>query len=149
MTPEVDSWSKMLDKACIMVTLISYISAYEPNVFSLDSIRCMHLNQSNCWVFGQLLTSSTSKLPWWILPLWSSDWLVFSDFTLPEPLVPGKLQLVLRESIPRKIDKKSRVPNRRKWSKALKEEKRTNILFLHCFVLVNITMYLAWGRISP
>jgi len=35
-----------------------------------------------------------------------------------------------------------------KGSGALKE-KRTNSSSLHCFVLVNITMYLAQGHVSP
>ena len=36
-------------------------------------------------------------------------------------------------------------------SQTLKEEKRTSIFFffLHHFVLVNITMYLAGGYVSP
>ena len=44
--------------------------------------------------------------------------------------------MLVRELIPRQS------PRRRKGSRAL-EEKRTNIFFLHCFVLANLTMYLA------
>ena len=51
-------------------------------------------------------------------------------------------------------------PRRRKGSRALEEEigvwssqggEKDNFLFLflHCFVLVNITMYLAQGHVSP
>ena len=138
----------MLDKACLMITLISYISAYEPNVFFLGSIGCKHQNQSNCWGFGQLLTSSISKLPWWILPLRGSDWLVLRDFILPEPLIPSKLQLVLRESIPRKVDKKSRVLTGERGPR-LSRKRKGQSSFLHCFVLGNITMYLVRGHISP
>ena len=66
------------------------------------------------------------------------------------------------------VDKKSRVPEeekvvcssrggerdpeslrRRKGSEAPKEEKGANIFFLHCFSLVNITVYLARGHVSP
>ena len=57
----------------------------------------------------------------------------------------------LRESIPRQFDKKSRVPEEKKGSEALEKEKcvwasqgeKDKCSFLHCFVLVNITMYLA------
>ena len=34
-------------------------------------------------------------------------------------------------------------------SRVLKEEKRTSVFFLHCFVLVNITMCLSQGHVSP
>ena len=54
---------------------------------------------------------------------------------------------------------RSPAPSRRKGSRALEkkkkepgaleEEKRTNVFLLHCFVLVNITMYLAGGYVSP
>ena len=53
---------------------------------------------------------------------------------------PSKMGFPVRQSIPRQVDKKSRVPEEKKGSGALKE-KRTNVIFLHCFVLVNITMY--------
>ena len=46
---------------------------------------------------------------------------------------------VMRELILRYVDKESR---------ALKEEKMTNVFVLHCFILVNITMYLARGHAS-
>ena len=73
----------------------------------------------------------------------------------------------MRGSILRQVDKKSRVPEeekvvcssrggerdpeslrRRKGSEAPKEEKGANIFFLHCFSLVNITVYLARGYVS-
>ena len=43
----------------------------------------------------------------------------------------------------RALEKKKKEPG------ALKEEKRTNVFVLHCFILVNITMYLAHGSVSP
>ena len=62
--------------------------------------------------------------------------------TKTTPLSPGNIILLkenggMRESIPRQVDKKSRVPRRRKGSDALKEEERTSIFFfLHSLVLV-------------
>ena len=63
------------------------------------------------------------------------------DYSLPGSSVHGIFQAkILRESIPRQIDKKFRVPKEEKgvWSsrngdwesEILKEEKRTNIFFL-------------------
>ena len=59
------------------------------------------------------------------------------------------MQMILRESIPRQIDKKFRVPKEEKgvggsrsgdWgSGILKEEERTNFFCLHFLVLVNCT----------
>ena len=54
--------------------------------------------------------------------------------TKTTPLSPGNIILLkengeMRESIPRQVDKKSRVPRRRKGSDPLKEEERTSIFF--------------------
>ena len=71
------------------------------------------------------------------------------------PLSLGNIILLkekggMRESIPRWVDKKSRVPEERKgfWG-SQGGEKDKHFFFLHCFVLVNITMYLAGGYVSP
>ena len=61
-----------------------------------------------------------------------------------------------RESNPRQVDK-SGVPEEEKGSGALEEEgvqgsqggEKDNLFFLNCFVLVNITKYLARGHVSP
>jgi len=74
----------------------------------------------------------------------------------------------LRESIPRLVGKKSRVPEEEEEEKVEEEEEEEKVeeeelekwvwgsqgekdkcSFLHCFVLVNITMYLARGHVSP
>ena len=48
----------------------------------------------------------------------------------------------MRESIPRQDDKKSRVPEEEEgvWGSQGEKDKHS---FLHCFLLVNITIYLA------
>lgn len=42
------------------------------------------IHQSNCWVYGQLPTSSTSGLPWWISLLQGSDGMALKNFILEE-----------------------------------------------------------------
>ena len=67
--------------------------------------------------------------------------------------------MILRESIPREVDKKSRVPEEEKGVQSLQEgerglgalkKKRTHVFFFpHYFVLVYITIYLAQGHVCP
>ena len=66
-----------------------------------------------------------------------------------EKALKMKLEILeVRESIPRQVDKKSKVPEEEKgvWGSQGEKEQCS---FLHCFVLVNLTMYLAQGRVSP
>ena len=73
-----------------------------------------------------------------------------------EPDIPG-YEVLLRESVPRQVYKKSGVPEEVKASRALEKEKgvsgsqgeKDKRFFLHPFVLVNITIYLARGHVSP
>ena len=69
------------------------------------------------------------------------------------PLSLGNIILLkekggMRESIPRLVDKKSGVPGEEKgvWNSQGEKDKCS---FLHCFVLVNIIMYLSQGQVSP
>ena len=69
------------------------------------------------------------------------------------PLSLGNIILLkekggMRESIPRQIDKKSRVPKEEKgiWGSQGEKDK---YFFLYYFVLVNITKCLARGHVSP
>ena len=67
----------------------------------------------------------------------------------------------MRESIPRLVGKKSRVPEEEEEEEEKVEEEeleksvwgsqgeKDKCSFLHCFVLVNITVYLARGHVSP
>ena len=78
------------------------------------------------------------------------------------PLSLGNIILLkenrrMRESILREIDKKSRVPKEEKGVQSPQEGERGlglsrrkgQTFFLYCFVLVNITMYLAQGHVFP
>ena len=68
--------------------------------------------------------------------------------------LPGKLYLfdelkpslpvglIMRESIPRQVDKKSGVPEEEKGFPERSRRRKGQAFFLHCFVLVNMTMYL-------
>ena len=49
----------------------------------------------------------------------------------------------MRKSIPSKVDKKSRVPDEEKRVQSPQEGEKNKSSLLHCFVLVNVTMYLA------
>ena len=53
---------------------------------------------------------------------------------------PSKMGFPVRESIPRQVVKKSKVLEEKKgvWGSQGEKDK---LFFLHCFVLVNITMY--------
>ena len=55
----------------------------------------------------------------------------------------------VRESIPRQVDKKSGAPGEEQGVQGSQGGEKDKHFFLHCFVLVNITMYLAQGYISP
>ena len=76
--------------------------------------------------------------------------------TCSKGLLPGS-DTLLRESVPRQVYKKSGVPEEVKASRALEKEKgvlgsqgeKDKRFFLHPFVLVNITIYLARGHVSP
>ena len=70
MISEVDSWPKMPDQACKLITLITaHTFAYKPEVFlpwaqSFLSFK----SQTNGWVCGQLPLSRTPRLTWWVSP---------------------------------------------------------------------------------
>ena len=79
---------------------------------------------------------------------------------LPSPdssLITPNIDGLLRESIPRHVDKKSVVPKEEKGVQSPQEGERGlglsrrkgQTFFLYCFVLVNITMYLAQGHVFP
>ena len=57
--------------------------------------------------------------------------------------------MIVRESIPRKVDKKSSVLEEEKGVGVSQGGEKDKHFFLYCFVLVNITMYLAQGFVSP
>ena len=85
---EVDSCPKIPNLTQMItysVFLISWTSAYESNIFSIMGTSYADFrNQSNYWVCGQILTSSTSILLWWLSPLQGSDWIALRKSILQE-----------------------------------------------------------------
>ena len=65
--------------------LIVRTFACEWNVLlSLAQSYAEFKDYSSCWVYGQLPTSSTTGLSWWISPLQDSNWIALKKFILEE-----------------------------------------------------------------
>ena len=91
-TWEVDSWPKMPEQVCILITLtIAHTFANEPNVFL--GLNHMQVSKKSIQLLGLWPITSTPRLPWWISPLQSSNWMVLRNFISNETLAPCKLTL--------------------------------------------------------
>lgn len=76
---------RMLTKQLFMFLLISFCYSFNGNVFIQWAFTlAQYINQSKCWVCGQIPIANTSGLPWWVSPLQGTDGKALQTLTIEQ-----------------------------------------------------------------